>query len=408
MSNLVIYSLPVSGGYFVNQLGLLRQLFRALQINKIHSPTPDIVLCSSGGNASLYIAMAGGWTIDGVERVLMDVSSDMFISSWCDSKMDFISTITDGIANGSVYNCGYGYKRLLEKYFTKESIMETEIWMGTYNKNTSKAELFCNKPRNKALIEDFTFDHERELLSTTSLRYIDDPSVCLLGGSLENSDIIGKISKIGAASASIPYLVKTQQIDDYQYIDGGVMFASPTYPLQKQIINLVRGISSKECVPHKKDSVDHEEIFLDCEGNINKPQRNNSPKRLRHYYFCSSDLDVENISVNQMLKMIPVGSTMNQLLHSVAIIDRISGFDLIKTLCKNKSKLKYLEYSNLTFSYLSKILNWLNFCAEHYSIILYPHRDSSVNISDFKGKDAIKQILIMEKHYGAKILALLI
>jgi hypothetical protein len=60
-----IYILPVSGGGFPAQLALLAEMYDAMSIIKgKHISTkdyvPDLAMASSGGNVSIYTAMAGG------------------------------------------------------------------------------------------------------------------------------------------------------------------------------------------------------------------------------------------------------------------------------------------------------------------------------------------------------------
>ena len=50
-----IFILPVSGGGFATQLGILYYLLEAKRI------IPDIVLGSSGGNVAAYISMLSNW-----------------------------------------------------------------------------------------------------------------------------------------------------------------------------------------------------------------------------------------------------------------------------------------------------------------------------------------------------------
>ena len=103
---LSVYCLPISGGGFVAQLGLLSELYVAkwiaegkrLKGSKAYQP--NLVFASSGGNVAAYIAMAGDWSPEGMTRVAEKISTPMFIRSWFPDYMSFIPTWIIGGGQG--------------------------------------------------------------------------------------------------------------------------------------------------------------------------------------------------------------------------------------------------------------------------------------------------------------------
>jgi predicted acylesterase/phospholipase RssA len=386
VKNLVVYSLPVSGGAFVSQLGLLRELFQALEICQVHANEPDIVLAASGGNAAAYIAMAGNWTYDGIARVARDFDSDHFIRSWFPKGMRFIPTIIAGIFKGSVYNMGYGCDYIFQRYFTEQSIQRTEIWTGTYNEDAVKAEFFCNKAQVNALIQNSEFAADREYVDATSLEYVGD-----------NAPIIPRIAQICMASASIPYLVKHQLIDGAKYIDGGVMFASPTFALKRELLRLAEGRQTVIRVPHP-------ELGVTTSGELRSARPTPlQPRHFRHYYIASYDLQATYAKNNSQM---PLVDTLGQMIHSTILADRLAGFDVVRTLASGRlHKLRYYHYPLLNAHTLARLLVQLMEHTEHYSMTLYPYGQRSIKLTTFTGEDIIAALPTAK--YGVKVCAVL-
>jgi predicted acylesterase/phospholipase RssA len=391
MEDLIIYSLPVSGGAFTNQLALLSELYEALAISKAHKIQPDIALGSSGGNIAIYTAMAGDWTSSGINRVVRLIERELFIRSWFSLK--FIPTILAGLFTGSVYRDGYGGNYMFKKFFTEESIQRTEVWTGTYNITTSRAEFFCNKTKNTALIQDNLFVDDRDLFGAMHLHYM---------GSQEN--LIKKLSTISVASASIPYLVKCQTINGHEYQDGGVVYASPTLALKNEIHNLITGdIKSKlssmgiEASRTKRFNVLPGGQILAVKRDCDKRQR-----RFCHYYFGSHDMD--SVDHATYAKRNSPHVKYSQVINASILIDRSAGIDILRALAGDRIlEIKHLHYQKINFLELSKLLTYLQKRAEHYSCALYPYGSPAVKLTTFTTFDIINTVKCVRKHYGINV-----
>jgi len=208
-----ILVMPVSGGGFASQLGIMQHL---CEINY----KPDITLASSGGNVAAYVASAAKWNWPSIERISKNLTQEMFIKKW--NTISSLALIY-GYFKGNIYNQGYGVKEFLKNNFNEETIIKDEIWTGTYNKNKQKAQLFCNKEKKNSLIDINYIDYDL----TQSLKPI---------YSNGNIDLIAKSC---IASASIPAIVPAQKIDKEYYIDGGIAGATPLKILQEPILKKV-------------------------------------------------------------------------------------------------------------------------------------------------------------------------
>lgn len=138
--------LPISGGYFINQIALLSLLCDI-------GYKPKLVLASSGGAITAYVGLCGHWTTNGILRVIEDLNSDIYVNSWWGENMSYyIPSGLIGFFKGSIYQHGYGTGEMLEKYLSKVSLCETEIWVGTYNLTSSMAEMLCNKSYKNSFV----------------------------------------------------------------------------------------------------------------------------------------------------------------------------------------------------------------------------------------------------------------
>lgn len=202
--------LPVSGGGFVSQLGILQHLCESKYV-------PDLTLASSGGNVAAYVAAAANWKWPAIERISKELSRDLFMKPW--NSVSSISMII-GYFQGDIYDKGTGVTNFINDHFTQSTITKYEIWTGTYNKNQQKARIFCNKNRDDSIIDASCID--TELTQSMEPIFADG-----------NFDLI---AKAGIASASIPALVPSQKIYGEEYIDGGVAGASPLAVMQEPIL----------------------------------------------------------------------------------------------------------------------------------------------------------------------------
>jgi predicted acylesterase/phospholipase RssA len=202
--------LPVSGGGFPAQLGLIQAL-----LDGGYSP-PHLVLASSGGNVAAYVAAMAGWNVNAISRVSKSLTQDLFIRNWIPFPLHHLF----GFFQGSLYRHGNGADSLLSTYSTQSSIQRTEIWTGCYNSLRKKAHFFCNRSADSTLL-----DHS----------YVDEDLMQCLPPTYLDGDM-ARISTVGMASASIPTIVPPVMIDGEPYVDGGLLYASPLTALQDALL----------------------------------------------------------------------------------------------------------------------------------------------------------------------------
>lgn len=341
-----ILILPVSGGGFPCQLAGLQHL---CQIKY----RPNLILASSGGNVSAYILLASTYHKQKMERIVSELTPQFFVSPWTLSNH---LSIVRGFFNGTVYNQGNGLHQFMESYFDSNSVRETEIWTGTYNKVRQKSQLFCNRSPSDSLIRFASID--QDLVQCLEPIYAN--------GNVEH------IANYTIASASIPALVPHQTIDGEHYTDGGIASASPLVTMQEAIIDVTR----------------------------------RSRSTLHLIYINSVDLSYSERC--PCFNLMDEGrQTMRDLIRSQTVIDRLSGHQIIRILglgsgvgseggggersnsksndggivytkrfhCSYKNLLRYLEYrKSMTTSMLE----------------IFPGHENTnieINITSFKGYD---------------------
>lgn len=200
-----IFVAPVSGGYFPNQVAILRQLF----ILKIF---PEIMLGASGGAVSSYIALASDFEPQKLLLVCNEISSSTFIKRWIPSPLP---SEAFGFFAGAIYNSSRGGIELLQRHLTPITSVGTEIWVSSFNKGENKTRLFCNRGRYTTIVDESKLNLKRYQM-------------------MEPGYADGDIEYIGSftiASASIPGIVPSQLIDENNYVDGGIHYASPLTPM---------------------------------------------------------------------------------------------------------------------------------------------------------------------------------
>lgn len=261
--------LPVSGGGFVSQLGIIQHLCESNII-------PDITFASSGGNVAAYVASASKWHWAAIERTAHNLSNDLFVSNW--NSTTSLSMII-GYFKTNVYNKGIGVRDLLTKYFDHSDITKDEIWTGTYNKNKQKARLFCNKKREDCILDTSNMDHD--LTQTMEAVFADGD--------------IDLIAKYSVASASIPALVPPSIIFEEEYVDGGMATASPLTIMQEPILKHIR--------------------------------KNDTPL---HIIYVNS-LDLSSPRSNAINNVLDTWrqATIN-LIRSQTVVDRLAGYELLR------------------------------------------------------------------------------
>lgn len=424
---LTIYCLPVSGGGFVAQLGLLSELFEAKRIlkdNKIQGSKdyqPDIVLAASGGNVATYIAMAGDWSPEGILRTALKTNSSMFLKSWWPENLDFLPTWLLGIFNGSMYRRGCGAGQLFKSLYTTESIQRTEIWTGTYDQSNRRAQFFCNLSPHRSQISSDYFDETSHLYGCMPLKY--------LSGDLE------KIAIASIASASIPVLVMEQELDGCEYEDGGTMYASPTTVMASEIYRLIMGANPHHlrlqrevrASVYKDNSLQASASSTGSSGSsgqVSQTLRYSVDKKnevaeikavapigtgricamgqrsLRLVYFCAYEMDVpkgQGPASSQMSKI----PSLAQFIHANILQDRSSAINILYRICGDESiNIQFNHYPKINKRHLSDILKNLE-QQRHYVMILYPNGGPTISLIRYTPADIEKQIDLTRSSYGA-------
>jgi hypothetical protein len=210
----------ISGGNFPKQLEMLK-LLTEMNIK------PMLSLGSSGGNVCMYLGMAGSMTPNGIEVVARSLRPEFFIKPWFpwlnNVAPQAVSLLT-AYFKGSVYKSSEDGIELFNNFFSPESIVSMEVWVGAVNEKTGSICLFCNKDRENSIIKGNHYN--RRIVKSEPLKY--------LSGNVE------KIWKASLASASIPMVTQVQEIDGERYEDGGAKFASPLTALQDEIKAIAR------------------------------------------------------------------------------------------------------------------------------------------------------------------------
>lgn len=403
-----VYCLPVSGGGFVAQLGLLSEVYAAKKrvLNGRFSGSkdyePDLVLASSGGNVATYVAMGGDWSPEGIVRVTSEVRNEMFIRSWVPDELSFIPSWLVGTFNGSFYRQGHGCGPLFRKLFTSDTIKRVEVWTGTFDRDNRKAQFFCNLDPGMSAINPNYFNENEFLSDSMPLKY--------LSGDLD------RIAAASIASASIPLLVTKQKLDGVSYADGGTMYASPVTVMASEIYRIVMGDNRipenrkikvtrsgdiEATIPTVEGKVDVFEI--DSHNNIVPPTvYKTAPKHLRLIYFCSYQMDGPKGYTTQDSGLTP-SALLEQILHSNILMDRKSAVDVLYRICgDNGSNVQYSNIHDMTTERLAKLLTVLD-KHDHYVIALYPHGAPSISLNSFKSKDSLLQIAAARAAYGVHI-----
>jgi predicted acylesterase/phospholipase RssA len=373
---LTVYCMPVSGGRFVAQLALLCELYEAKWIScdrKFDGSKdyqPDLVFAASGGNVASYVALAGDWSPDGINRTALKIESTMFIRPWWPEYMSFMPTWLLAPFKGAIFREGKGNVELFKGLFTPITIQRVEIWTGTYDQTNQRAQFFCNRRLGSTLVDPAYFDDNASLYGCMPLKFL-------------NGDL-AKISTASLASASIPVVVSKQHMDGNDYVDGGSMYASPTIVMIPELFRIIKGCGYRSSnTPPKKDM---------------KSQRS-----LRLTYFCPYEMDVSKLSPDTTSEAGRLVQTLNQFLHASTLQDRASTVDLLYRICGERhTNIVAEHYPKLNVTGLSELMKMLN-QQRHYVMFLYPHGSQTINLTSFKPQDIVDKIAEIRKAYGVYV-----
>lgn len=381
-----IYVMPIAGGAIVNHMAFLQEVYDArVEMNDgirkgYFSYAPHIVLGSSAGNIAAYMGQASDWQTANIERNVNLMNASIFMSKWVPEKLSLIPDIPFALFKGSLYNHGHGAKELFETLFTTEKIQRSEMWLGTYNIDSKKAQFFCNRSQAKAEISDTFFNEEQPLYNAMPLIFTD--------GDIEMN------SKVCLASATIPATVPSQEINGNFYADGGVMYSSPLSVLHKEIARIITG---KERVPISRSF----RIEKETENNmeiIYNAKNDNIEKNMRMFYFFPHQPN--GLTKENKNKDLGIRIYLDSILNVALIQDRNTAIELLNDL--SPEGLETETYEKMNTKELVRILRILD-KRKHYVICLYPHLNPSISISHIDGRSMLEAMHHTRKNYGCQI-----
>ena len=391
-SSMRIYVCPVSGGAFPIQLGLLSEC--GLIGNR-----PDIVMGSSGGNVASYIGLAANWQADAIPSMALKINSSMFVQSWWPTGLRFLPSWWIGYWKGSVYASGTGSLDLFKTSFTDTSIINTEVWTGTMNRETGKGQLFCNRSEKDSQIKR----KEDDLLSSFRMR--DCMPLTYLDGN------IGSIASITMASAAIPVLVPEQQVLGARYVDGGTLFSSPLTALQDRILDLAfdeqpSGAGSRfsrekidpeagvEAQPSGAGSQFSREK-IDPEAGVEAQP--SGATGLHIDYFSSFDMQATSSSTCRSLY--DNGAiTIGEMVKSLCVQDRLVALELLRDGKGSSIHFASLEGSANNLRIIENVRKSLGPTARTV-LELCPVKNDSIDLLNFQATDITRLIEDARKNY---------
>ena len=356
--------LPISGGAFPVQLGLLAELLthsRCPDNNSVPCK-PDIVMGSSGGNIASYLTMAAEWDPEKVREIVGRLNSGMFAVSWWPRGLTWLPSVMIGYFKGSIYASGTGAIELFKECFTPQpnpdptqqpkkcaNVTDVELWVGTFNRTANKGQIFCNRAKEQCKIrgsdQDLTMSYwTRDILPLTYLN--------------GNVDII---SQVALASAAVPVMVEAKVIGDSEYIDGGTVFSSPLTPLQDNIRSLA------ESNP----------VHID--------------------YISSFDMDVAG-PVTYGTIYANSANTIADLVKTVCIQDRIVAIELLRKYPTSRIRRADYDGNERNLRFIEEIRK-----TSPLSILeLYPLRNEAIDLLKFKPADILAIMDNARKNYGLR------
>jgi len=335
-----LFILPVSGGAFPIQLAFLREL-------NILGIKPDVALGSSGGNVAAYIGAATGWNPDNYVNIVKPIHNGMFLSSWWPYYLSFLPSYIPGYFKGSIYANGSGGDSYFKKMYTPDSVIQTEIWSGTLNRDTGMGQLFCNRNPQTSTLK-IAPDNK-----INSFWIRDCMTPFYMDGNMDT------IVKVIIASAAIPVIIPEQEINGQHYVDGGTLFSSPLTPLVDYILAL------------------------------------NQPKYHLDYF---SSFDIQSSEASKMTKNVYQNGilTIGELVKSICIQDRLVAVEFLRT----NEQINFLTLPGNLDS-LKTIENIRTNCNRSL-LEFYPLKNDSMDLTSFTGEHIVNLMDFASKNYALR------
>lgn len=326
-----VTTLPVSGNGFISQLSILSLLGK----------DRGIILASSGGNLSCFIALACDYNPYGMERILRYMDSSLYLKSWWPGVFSWLPSIYPGFFRGSFYDSGDGVNQFFRKIFSPKTISSQEIWIGTTDCSTGRSQLFCNLSEGSSKLKTKYF--RREEYNTQPLKYL-------------NCDI-DAIATISLASSAIPGIVPRVRFGDNCYIDGGSTFSSPL-PAFTPVLRR------------------YKELHIDY---INS-------------FDVEAPIDIGLANMSTLIRTIT-----SEMIHSMILNDRAAGISLIRS-CDGKMRLATCCCCS---NFLQKVEEFRKKC-KRTMLEIYPEKYLKIELDNYKAEDAIKILWYDRKNFRSR------
>lgn len=355
-----VYALPVSGGLFAVQMGLLCAVSAANSATRgrgisvpYNEERPDIALASSGGNVSAYAGLSADWCRERIYRVADLLKTNQFLAPWSDSAPSWMFFAF----SRAIFREGYGVEGLIRYLFTESSLRDnqTEIWTGAYNRRTGQQRLFTNKSYSETLLVPYSSGEVSEKPGELYLG-VDVRSI-YAGGDID------LIAKACLASASIPWLVKPVEIMGDSYSDGGCLYASPLTTVDSDLA--IMGIGP-------------------------------NARTLRLVYFSPKTMAEPRESRDSLM------SEIDNLLYASFTCDVRAFINLIVRL--GAPSPDPTEHHNLNAASFSLLLSDLDAAGTHYAVLLYPESsadDNMLDLQNLRPADIRRVMGRVESDFGA-------
>ena len=337
-----ILAAPISGGCFGIQLAAIKKLCEI-------GYRPDICFVGSGGTVACLVAEAGNWKPSGIDMVVSELDSKVFIKKKCKALFNVIPSDVVGYFSGYMYESNPTPEVFMKNFFTSKSVQETEIWIGAINKRSGRLATFCNKSYEKSIIKGDNFN--TSMYNSEPLRYL-------------SGDIVN-ISRAMIASCSIPILLNSRDIGEESYIDCGTKFASPLTSMQEEIKHL--SVNSVHIIYVSGYDVQRSLGVID----------NNKTS-----------------TMSGLFETIP-----NHIVRGMVIADRSAAYQIISSTTTLNNP---VMYAIAPISSLKEIILERSKCQASL-IEIYPVTSIEVNIFDFTSKDLAENIAISGDLLGIRL-----
>jgi len=208
--------LPVSGQGVVEQIGILSFLMSS-------GYKPNISMGASGGAILAAIAISFDWNSNEILDWINKIPSSEIL------KEKFFGIIS-GFNSSSIYNVGSGLEYIFKHTSKKEfesKFREQELLISVQNQTLGRLEIFSTVNSEKSILKK----------SKGPLNIFGTSCFISYLGDLNSTEYLKKFEKVIRATSAIPSIFPPIEIDNFQYIDGGVGFSSPLNPVTSLIKN---------------------------------------------------------------------------------------------------------------------------------------------------------------------------